>query len=225
LGLRVEELEDPELKRRFRDQEIAAYRRALDVDPTDPTAWNNLAACFGDMADTETDPQRAEDLRAQEIAGYENAVQSDPTFSRAWRGLAFCRVRQADEAAAAGRTDDRNHFREQAIEACRRATETDPEDGQSWYLLSATLLTQAGEIGAAPGPEALEAARRAVEYGEDSYNLVCALARAGQTEEALKELAGCLERYEVEPEYASQDPDLQALWNDRRFQALVEAPR
>ncbi len=181
-----------------------AYRRALDVDPTDPTPWNNLAACFGEMADAESDPQRAEDLRSQEIAGYENAAPRS-AFSRAWRGLAFCRVRQA-QAGAAGRTADRDPLPGAGRRGCRKATETDPEDGQSWYLLSAALLTQANETGSLPRPRSRRSGPpgRGACRGQLQPRLRPGPDRPGRR--ALKELAGCLERRRPKPPTRARTP-------------------
>jgi tetratricopeptide (TPR) repeat protein len=56
------------------------------------------------------------------------------------------------------------------------------------------------------------------------YNLACALARKGETDEAMELLTQALA---VEPRYregAVSDPDLESLRSDRRFSAAVRPP-
>ena len=57
------------------------------------------------------------------------------------------------------------------------------------------------------------------------YNIACAYARLGQTEEALKSLTTCVEKGFKNPAHMRSDEDLESLHADKRFDALVAKAR
>jgi tetratricopeptide (TPR) repeat protein len=72
---------------------------------------------------------------------------------------------------------------------------------------------------------AFEAGRRAIamspEDGEPHYHLACYYAKASMLEEALEELERAYELDGALPVWAREDPDLEALREEGRFQALL----
>jgi Flp pilus assembly protein TadD len=56
---------------------------------------------------------------------------------------------------------------------------------------------------------------------ENEYNRACFAALCGESEEALRLLAIALEKGQAPRDWARQDPDLESLRADPRFQALV----
>jgi Flp pilus assembly protein TadD len=57
------------------------------------------------------------------------------------------------------------------------------------------------------------------------YNLACSLALTGSTDPAIESLRRAIELGYDDPEFLTQDKDLDALRDDPRFQALVQSLR
>jgi transcriptional regulator GlxA family with amidase domain len=121
--------------------------------------------------------------------------------------------------AAAILEDEKDYAR--AEKAYRALIEQSPNDSFSWYRLGYVLHMQ-GKL-----DDAIEANRRAAASPEIRpnalYNMACAYARKGATDDALDRLekavdAGFNDRWHLENE-----TDLASLRQDPRFQRLVEA--
>ncbi|MCK5269161.1 MAG: tetratricopeptide repeat protein [Sedimentisphaerales bacterium] len=91
--------------------------------------------------------------------------------------------------------------------------------------LSSTLISEYHRAGEeAVLGRALDFARQAVILGKGHYNLGCVLALSGNTDEAFKELEGCLDRQEIEWSHIDGDPEGN-IEPDRNWEGLRDHPR
>jgi regulator of sirC expression with transglutaminase-like and TPR domain len=111
------------------EEALGCYRRVLRVDPTNPTALNNLAGILvADRKRPEYDPQRAAGLVSEALKGPRRA---DPTWRAALLdtagrvAAARARWREAAkfEKAASKLAPQREDYRRRAEEYARRAAE------------------------------------------------------------------------------------------------------
>jgi Flp pilus assembly protein TadD len=139
------------------EEAVAAWRRALELDPKDAKARNNLGVAllqvrrfdeaareFREVLAAKTNQPEAEANLARALAGtgkadeaiphWRRAVELRPDFAEAWNDLAIVYVRLR-------RTDD-------AIAAWRQAVKTNPRFAPAWFNLGNALEAQ-GQIGAA----------------------------------------------------------------------------
>jgi len=93
---------------------IAAFEKALEIDPKFDYAWNNLGATLNDLG-----------RYTEAIAALEKALEIDPKFHGAWNGL-------GNALNNLGRNTE-------AIAAFNKALEIDPKSHIVWNNLGATL--------------------------------------------------------------------------------------
>jgi tetratricopeptide (TPR) repeat protein len=105
------------------EESKAAYRKAIELDPTDPVLYFNLAIVY----------QRQDEL-PESAAAYLEATQRDPQYAEAWNGLGC--VLSALERP------------QEAIVAFRRAVQLVPTYGDAHFNL-ASELEQQGQMAAA----------------------------------------------------------------------------
>ena len=108
--------------------------------------------------------------------------------------------------------------------ACRRpATEAEAEDAKIRHDLLAVEALKALEAGrpADAIPLFVEQAALAPESPHPRYNLACAQARAGRTDDALASLARAVDAGWTSAEHARQDADLESLRGHAGFEALL----
>ena len=146
-----------------------AYRRAIDLDPTDANPWyclGNLSVQTGKSEDAETAYYRAIDLdpkfsypwsglgnllsaqtgkSEKAEKAYRRAIELDPSSSTPWNGLGILLAKQP------GRSED-------AESAARRAIDLDPKLSSAWCILGILLADQPGR-----SKEAEDAYRKAIE--------------------------------------------------------------
>jgi len=126
------------------EQAVAAYRKAIEIDPKRASSWSNLGLVYGKQgkpADARTayqkalavDPkyayahyniarQLADEGKSEEaIRVYKKAVEAKPDYSRAWNsmGVQYFVQKRYDEAAR----------------AYRKAVEADPGNASAWRNL------------------------------------------------------------------------------------------
>lgn len=175
------------------DQALAAYQQAIRLDPTDPDPYHGLGNLYRDLARYD-----------EAVAAYQRAIRLDPASADAHNGLglAFMFLGQADPART----------------ALQRAVELDP-DNASFRISLATMLQKSGLRAGA-----LEHLARARELLPDDeyYDRACLETLAGNVEAALDYLEQALAEAPEEREWASRDPDLEALRDQPRFEALVK---
>jgi hypothetical protein len=225
LGIRLGQKADQESNStkadELRAEAMEAYRNARQEDPNNSRAWNNLGFRLGQKADQERDLLKAAELRNEELAAYRSATQANPQNSLAWNNLGVRLGEKADQESDLARAAE---LRNEEMTAYRRAAGRGNSD--AWYNFSAGLLREGRMEGSEQKlRKAIEASREAVFLGASRYNLACGLALVGETDEALTELAGCLERGEISREHVARDLDWEHLHLDHRFRSLLDGPQ
>jgi tetratricopeptide (TPR) repeat protein len=127
------------------EQALAAYQKAVQLDPTDPLAWNNLALVHRDLGRPD------EALRA-----CQQALELDPSAERPWTTLGriyagLGRLQDASQALhkatrlaakdarpwlALGKVERDLGRLKQARSALAKATRLDPDSFESWKTLA-----------------------------------------------------------------------------------------
>jgi tetratricopeptide (TPR) repeat protein/CHAT domain-containing protein len=184
---------------------IAAFEKALEIDPKNDLAWNGLGATLGDLG-----------RNSEAIAAYDKALEIDPKNDLAWNGLGatlndFGRY---SEAIAAYETaleinpkyhlawnglgnalKDLDRYRE-AIAAFEKALEIDPKYHSAWNGLG-NALNALGRYS-----EAIAAYEKALEIDPRYVNawngLGGALRGLGRNSEAIAAYEKALE---IDPKY------------------------
>jgi len=131
---------------------------------------------------------------------------------RRWASLAA--VLGVLMSAATVRAQDADALRER-LQTLQKFAQLGREAGQ---LLEAKKYEEAIA-------KCLEQAKVLPDQPTPYYNIACAHARLGQTEEAFKYLSTCVEKGFNDPAHMRVDPDLEGLHDDKRFDALVAKVR
>ena len=122
-----------------------------------------------------------------------------------------------------GRAAEAEAANRKALDLARRHLEIDPGDTRALYF-SAVALCHLGEH----PEEALELAERALAMDPAEpqvlYNVGCVFALLGQHEKALHYLEATIAHGDWWRTWMRNDPDLESLKNDPRFQDLVREP-
>ncbi|HEX4825857.1 MAG TPA: DJ-1/PfpI family protein [Candidatus Polarisedimenticolaceae bacterium] len=109
----------------------------------------------------------------------------------------------------------------EAENAYRSLTTADPQDGFAWYRLGSTLQA-AGKL-----DDAIAASQHASEFSDVRanalYNLACAYALKGNTDEAIGQLEKAVAAGFKAMGALDQDPDLANIRSDARFKKIVDA--
>ncbi len=86
---------------------LAAYERAIEIDPKDAASWSNKGNAPNDLG-----------RHAEALTAYERAIAIDPTFAVAWNNKGYA-------------LNDLGRHAE-ALTACDRAIEINPENAYAW---------------------------------------------------------------------------------------------
>ncbi|HWG58076.1 MAG TPA: carboxypeptidase regulatory-like domain-containing protein [Candidatus Acidoferrales bacterium] len=112
------------------DDAAAAYQKASTLKP-DANLYNGLATNLAKSAAAQTDPKVADAKLADANAACEKASALDPTNKAAaatcWKNVGIVLENKGDPKAAP---------------ALQKATEADPKDAQTWFLLGNALTAQ-----------------------------------------------------------------------------------
>ena len=102
-------------------------------------------------------------------------------------------------------------------------TQTQPANPRNWYRLG-VCLAKTGQ-----SRKAIAAFQTAQSKGAPAsmtaYGIAGAYASLGQADKAFEQLAEAMKQGYSQPDQMNEDPDLQALRRDARFDALVEQAR
>ncbi|HEU0175963.1 MAG TPA: tetratricopeptide repeat protein [Blastocatellia bacterium] len=209
------------------DQAIAAYERAIELDPKDAYPHIGLGNVYSALGQNEDaieaygwavglDPMNANSHHGlgnvysalgrneDAIEAYVWAVEFDPKDASPHRGLGivYQLLKQYGKAE----------------EAFRKAVELDPQRGTSRASLAGILRKLGREAEAA---EQIRIARESI-IKESAYNRACFEAICGSVDEALAWLKTALEKREISVEWAERDQDFDSLRGDPRFAGLIE---
>src|SRR5262249_16999970 len=102
---------------------IAAYQKAVDLDPKDAKVHQNLGNALRDQGDV-----------PGPIAAYQKAIELDPNYAKAHYGLGYALCTKGDVPGS--------------IAAYRKASELDPKDAKTHYYLGHALHDQGDLSGA-----------------------------------------------------------------------------
>ena len=177
------------------DEAIAAFKKAIELDPKNAYPWNGLGNVYDDLG-----------RHDEAIAAYNKAIELDPKFAAPWNGLGNVYTLQGQH--------------DQALEAFRKAVELAPDRGIYRSSLVGILRRMGQEAEAAEQ----EALARPLIAKESEYNQACFHAICGNKEEALRLLAVAMEKRQASPAWARRDPDFALLHDDPRFWAIVGQP-
>jgi tetratricopeptide (TPR) repeat protein len=209
------------------EEAIAAYQRAIELDPEVAYLHNNLGNVY-----------RAQGRHEEAIAAYQQAIDLDPEFAYPHNNLGnvYADLGRYEEAIAAYQRaialdpeDAVYHYNlgiayqhagryEEAIAAYQRAIDLDPGNA----AFQASFAAVCRELGREKDYEQHIHRARELMANESDYNKACIESIAGNADAALKYLAKALERAPGDCNLARRDPDLAFIRDDPRFQALVE---
>lgn len=180
----------------------AEFERALQLEPKNYEALY----LFGRSCFAEGKMEQAAALFAQAHEAQPDEFQAISLRESALRSL--------------GLSDEHQEGLEQAVDAIRQRLELNPEDQRALHL-GCSLLVSAGEV-----EQGLDLARKLLKLASNDpgalYNATCAFANAGRTDEAIELLGRRVELGGLYREWVEHDPDLAALRNNPRFEALLE---
>jgi tetratricopeptide (TPR) repeat protein len=172
---------------------LAAYQRAIELDPKDATPHNGLGNVYADLGRTD-----------EAIAAYQRAIELDPKLATPHNGL-------GNVYRALGRTDE-------AIAEFQRAIELDPKNAVSLASLAGCCRKLGREAEAA---EHIKIARETMAK-ENEYNRACFESICGNVDEALALLKVALEKKQASLAWVRRDPDLDFIRDDPRFKELTQ---
>ena len=143
---------------------------------------------------------------------YEQAIRVRPSDYQA-------PVLLASLLGSIGRAREARTMYRRAVQAAEKHLELNPDDARAVYM-GAQALCQLGER-----DRCLEWARRALAMDPEDpqicYNVACAFALLGRSDEAIDCLARAMSLGYWFRDWARNDPDLDSLRGDSRFQALL----
>jgi serine/threonine protein kinase/tetratricopeptide (TPR) repeat protein len=217
----------------------AASRKALELDPNLAEAHvsRGLALAYTKrFEESDREFQRAIQLNPQLFEAHylygRALMQQGRAVEAAAEYREACRISPDDYQApsflsqalhSSGKVDEARQIEEGVLQILQRHLELDPEDSRALSLAANHMVNVAGAGGKA---KALELANRAlVANPEDSgmlYNIGCLYARVDEPDDAF----ACLEKAVANGfglrGWIENDPDLDSLRGDPRYQALLD---
>ncbi len=142
------------------DDAVAAFQKAIDLKPQAGT-YAGLSTNLANSAAAQTDPKEAESKLAEANADCEKALALDPAAG----GVCYKNV--GIILSNKGRQKD-------AIAPLQKATQANPQDAQSWWLLGGALTSmmdckQEGEkMNCTPAPGTQDAYQKCIAISPDS---------------------------------------------------------
>jgi tetratricopeptide (TPR) repeat protein len=171
---------------------MAAYQKAIELDPKFAHPWNGLGNVYSDLSRPE-----------EAMAAYQKAIELDPKFAYPWNGLGILHTLF--------------HCYDEALVAFQKAVELAPKDG-NFNASLAGILRRLGRMD--EHARQVEVARPLMEK-ESDYNRACLESICGHVDEALRLLKMALEKKQTSLAWARRDPDFDFIREDPRFKELV----
>jgi TolB-like protein/Flp pilus assembly protein TadD len=221
------------------EQAFAASRRALELEPRMPEAYVAQACLLSMQNQVEPANEAFEEaLKLNPSSFHANYMYGRHSFAagefeKACRlyeqaarlapeqYLPYCMLEGALEKL--GRRDQSREAGRRAMLAIERHLQREPGDGRALHLGAVT----AAKLGDAARARALS--ERALTARPDefatAYNLACAFAILGDRERALELLDRATQRGRGNLAWIEQDPDLDSLRGDPRFETIVDRLR
>jgi len=142
------------------DDAVAAFQKAIDLKPQAST-YAGLSTSLANLAAAQTDPKEAEGKLAEANADCEKALALDPAAG------GTCYKNVGIVLSNKGRQKD-------AVVPLQKATQANPQDAQSWWLLGGALTAmmeckQEGEkMNCTPAPGTQDAYQKCIAISPDS---------------------------------------------------------
>jgi len=207
------------------DEAERAYRNAIELDPSDSTAYNNLGNTLDNLKRTD-----------EAEAAYRKAIELNPSLPEAYSnlGILLKDLKRFDETEAAYRkaieldpseaTAYNNlvnllrldHRIEETIPLLEIIIEINPEDFNP-YLAIASINKQ---LGKGVSTDDIKKARQFLPE-DDWYNRACLESVCDHFDLAFEYLQRAVQRERFNPAWAWDDPDLQWIRDDPRFTKIV----
>ena len=175
---------------------IADFTRAIELDPKLAAAFYNRGIARAEAGD-----------RAGAIADYTRAIALDP------QGGADAHWKRVTAARMAGRHD-------LALESLRFLADSGRDD-LDLHMALASVYDHLGEAGKRDAH--LQQARERL-AGGSPYSVACFRSVAGNAEAALDALAEAAQAPGFDPQWASEDSDLERIRQHPRFAEIVKRP-
>lgn len=110
------------------DDAASAFQKSIDLKPT-PQGYRGLSTNLANAAGSATDPAAIQSKVADASAACDKAVALDPTVAAAcWKNVGIALYNKQHQKEATG--------------AFQKATQADPKDAQTWFLLGSSLAAQ-----------------------------------------------------------------------------------
>lgn len=211
----------------------------IDTQSSDTFIESNNSSEAVDISMIDLSPQERYALEA-EIIKFQNETSKNPRSYILWEGLGEAyksagRYKDAimafQKAITMNPTNAMCHYRlglvfaaerkvQEAISSFRKVLELDPSSAQA----HASLASQYRKIGSTQAAEEHIEKARAMQLDEESdYNHACLEALCGNNQRALDLLEVALQTKQTYVTWAKNDPDLDSLRHDERFQMLLSA--
>ena len=175
-----------------RENDISACLRVTEINPANDRAWDALGSKYD-----------AAGLYSEAIAAYEQAISLCPQKEVYYYhlGIAFGYQMRYDKA----------------VQALEKVLELDPK----FMLAHCALAGYYRKLGKeAEAMEHVAVARPSMET-ETEYNQACFESISGEADRALELLATAFEKQQIQPSMVQNDPDLDFIRTDPRFEALL----
>jgi beta-lactamase regulating signal transducer with metallopeptidase domain/Flp pilus assembly protein TadD len=212
------------LRLRQLNESIDAYTRAIDLGQKTSTAMYNLACAYALKGETTTAQRWLE--RAIEN-GFDSVekLENDPDLNtlRGQADFADMKALARDLRLHSGKQkfalfDDEQQSWRATLPRYRALTEKYPRIGRTWFNLGyAQLQSGDNRASAASFQRAIDLDYRTP---TSTYNMACAYARDGQRDAAINALEKARALGFQLEDYLDDDSDLEALYDEPRFQEL-----
>ena len=174
------------------ENDIAAYRRVTEINPKNDRAWDALGNMY-----------EAAGLHSEAIAAFEQAISLDTKKEVYYYHLGLAHAAQT-------------HY-EKAIQALQKVVNINPD----YILAHCALAGYYRRIDKEAEAQEHIAIARPIMENENEYNRACFESICGNANQAFEYLETALEKQQIQLDWARNDPDLDFIRSDPRFETLL----